>query len=388
MIRGYKYQLSPNENQKRLLTKFFGHTRFIYNYMLDVRIKAYQESRKRLSVFDLCKQLTTLKRLSEYEWLKEVTAESLQQSIRNMDRAFAQFFNKKSKFPKFKTKHGKQSCKFIQHVKIDFEKHKIYLSKIGFVNFYCDKIFIGKIGTVTVSKNSAGKYFASITVDDGIEIPKKRKAKENTTIGIDVGIKHFATLSTGEKIDNPKHHQKQEQRLSVLRRRLSKKQVDSNRRVLASLKMAKLYYKIVNQRKDFLHKLSSKIVAENQSIVIEDLNIAGMLKNHSLAKSISSASWSEFYRMLTYKTEWGGKNLIKIGRFEPSSKMCSCGMINNQLTLSDRSWTCSYCGVSHDRDILAAQNIKRFGLQKQNLTTTGWVIPEADVEMWCCNANL
>lgn len=371
MIRSYKYQLNLNETQKSKFAKFFGCTRFIYNFMLEKRIKAYQQDKKRLTAFDLCKLLTPLKKQEEYSWLNEVTNESLQQSIRNMDSAFTRFFRQKTGFPKFKSKHKEQSCKFISGVKIDFQRKKIYLSKIGWCGFFCDRIFSGKIGTITVTKNSAGKYFVSVVVDDEKKLPEKKPVGETTAVGIDVGIKHFATFSTGEKISNPKYYEKQQQRLAVLQRRLSKKQKGSKQREKAKLKVAKLHYKIANRRKDFLHKLSSKLIAENQSIIIEDLNVAGMMKNGRLAKSIASASWSEFYRMLSYKADWNGKNVIRIGRFEPSSKMCSCGVLNRELKLADREWTCKTCGSKHDRDILAAQNIKRFGLQKQNLISQG-----------------
>lgn len=225
----------------------------------------------------------------------------------------------------------------------------------------------GKLGTVTISKTPSGKYFISALVHTEELTPTKFTISEDKSIGVDVGIKDFATLSNGEKISNPKYFKNSQKRLAVLQRRLSKKKKGSKRREKAKLSVAKLHYTIANQRKDFLHKLTSKLVRENQTIIIEDLNVAGMVKNHKLAKSISDASWSEFFRQLKYKSEWSGVNVITIGRFEPGSKMCYCGVINKELTLKDRIWTCKSCNTTHDRDILAANNIKKFGLQKQNL---------------------
>ena len=380
MLRSYKYQLDLNETQKVFFAKSFGSCRYVFNWSLDKRIKAYQTDKTKLSAFDLSKELTGLKK--ELLWLNEVNSQSLQQSIRNMESAFTKFFRDKKGFPTFKNKFEKQSCKFTASVKIDFVKQKIKLPNIGWIRAFIDRTFEGKIGTVTVSKNKAGKYFVSVLVDNGVELPQKAPILSDTTIGIDVGIKEFAVLSNGEHIANPKFLENSSKRLSVLQRRLSKKQKGSKRRELAKLKVAKYHYKITCQRTDFIHKLTSKIVAENQSIIIEDLSIKGMLANHCLARSIQSASWSEFYRQLEYKSEWYGKNLIRIGRFEPSSKMCSCGTINKELTLKDREWTCKQCGVTHDRDLLAAQNIKKFGLQKQNLIgLTGKGIAIEDVEM-------
>jgi putative transposase len=349
--------------------------------MLNRQIEAYQKDKTRLGCVDLCKEMTQLKKQEEFKWLNDVTSESLQQSIRNMDSAFTRFFREKKGFPKFKSKFGKQSCKFINCVVIDFYKGKIRLPRIGWVNVFIDRKFDGEKGTVTVSKNKAGKYFVTLVIKDNKELPQKLQIVESEAIGIDVGLKHFATLSTGDKIDNPKYYQNGEARLKVLQRRLSKKQKGSNRHKEAKIRLAKAHYKIVCKRSDFLHKLTSKIIRENQTIVIEDLNVKGMMQNHKLAKGIQSVAWYEFFRQLKYKANWQGKNVLTIGRFEPSSKMCPvCGTINQDLKLSDRDWTCMNCGTMHDRDIAAAINIKQFGLQKQNLIGSGEAIPVEDVE--------
>ena len=368
MIKSYRYILKPNEKQKIFFEKSFGCARFVYNWALSKRIEAYQTKKKKLSCVDLCKMLTSLKKEEDKLWLNEVSMECLQQSIRNMDSAFTRFFREKKGFPKFKSKKDvRKSYKAINGVRIDFETNRIKLPKIGWVKFYKNRTFEGNIGTVTVSKNATGKYFVSVLVDDGIEKPLKPNIEYNTSVGIDVGIKDFAVLSNGYVYTNPKYLEKAETRLKVLQRRFSKKKKGSNRREKARLKLAKAYEKVANCRTNFIHQVTSRIVRENQTIIIEDLNVSGMMKNHNLAKHISSASWSEFFRQLQYKCEWYGKNLIKIGRFEPISKMCTCGYVNKELKLSQREWTCPNCGQHNDRDLLAAINIKRFGLQNQNL---------------------
>ena len=230
-------------------------------------------------------------------------------------------------------------------------------------------MFKGKIGTVTVSKSPTNKYYISILVDNGLKLPDKSSINPDTTVGIDVGIKTFATLSNGSVFENPKYLEKSSARLACLQRRLARKQKGSRRREKARLAVAKAYEHISNQRHNFLHHVVNNILGENQTVVIEDLNVEGMMRNHRLANSIASCSWSEFFRILSYKSDWKGVNLIRIGRFEPSSKMCECGYIHRDLKLSDRIWTCPSCGAINDRDLLAARNIKKFGLEKQNLLT-------------------
>lgn len=368
MIKAYKYRLHPTKEQAEFFEKSFGCVRFVYNWALNERIKAYQKDGTRISWVDSCKQLTELKKQEETKWLCEVSNQSLQSSIRNMDRAFTRFFREKKGFPKFKSKkHCKQSFQFVDQVYIDFATHRVKLPKIGKVKFGKNKTFDGKIGTCTVSKTPTGKYYISILVDDGNQLPQKAPITVETAVGIDVGIKDFSVLSNGQVYSNPKYLEKDEKRLKVLQRRLSRKQKGSKRRERARLAVAKQHEKIKNHRDNFIHQVTSRIVRENQTVIIEDLNVEGMLKNHNLAKHIASASWSEFFRQLQYKCDWYGKNLIRIGRFEPSSKMCLCGYINKDLTLKDREWECPQCGRHNDRDLLAAVNIKRFGLQKQNL---------------------
>lgn len=368
MIKAYRYRLNPTESQRIFFEKSFGCTRFVYNWALNMRIEAYQKDKARIGWVDICKRMTELKKQEDTVWLNEVSTMSLQSSIRNMDAAFTRFFREKKGFPKFKSKkEPRKSFQFVQQVSIDFERNRIKFPKVGWVKFFKNRTFEGKIGTVTVSKNASGRYYVSVLVDDGKELPAKAPIEYDTAVGIDVGIKDFAVLSNGQVYANPKYLEKSEQRLKVLQRRFAKKQKGSNRRERARIQLAKQYERVRNCRTNFIHQVTSRIVRENQTIIIEDLNIQGMVKNHNLAKSISSASWHEFFRQLEYKCEWQGKNLIKIGRFEPSSKMCTCGYVNKELKLSQREWTCPNCGQINDRDLLAAINIKRFGLQEQNL---------------------
>lgn len=367
MIKAYKYRLNPNEEQRIFFEKSFGCARYVYNWGLTLRNEAYQKDGTRLSWVDICKQMTELKKQEETSWLNEVSNQSLQSSIRNMDSAFTRFFQEKKGFPKFKSKKGKQSFQFVQRVTMDFANHKVKLPKMGWVNFYNNREFVGKIGTVTISKSTTGKYYMSVVVDDWLDLPARAPINHETSVGIDVGIKDFAVLSNGQVFENPKYLEKAEKRLKVLQKRYTKKQKGSKRQERARLAVAKAHEKVRNCRTDYIHKVTSKIIRENQTVIIEDLNVDGMMKNHCLAKHIASVSWSEFFRQLQYKAEWNGVNLIRIGRFEPSSKMCLCGAINKDLKLSQREWACPNCGRHNDRDLLAAINIKRFGLQEQNL---------------------
>jgi len=365
MEKGIKYRLYPNNKQRILLEKHFGATRWLYNYSLNKKIKLYQRRNKSISCFDLIKEIPKLK--DDREWLKEVNSQSLQMELRQLDNAFTRFFREKKGFPNFKSKKKKNSFSIPQGNRI--EDNKVSFIKIGSIKAKIDRKFDGRIIKATISKNNINQYFVSYIIDTNNILEHTRNINKKTTVGIDLGIKHFAILSSGEKIDNPKFLRKSEQRLAILQKRLSKKKKGSNNRIKARYKVAKIHNKISNQRSYFLHNLTSKLTNDNQvdTYAIENLNINGMIKNHCLAKSISDVSWGEFVRQLSYKCKWYGKNLLTIGRFEPSSKMCSCGYINKELKLSDREWECPECKVTHDRDILASNNIKKFALQNQNL---------------------
>ena len=371
MLKAYKFRLYPTHSQVEQFVQHFGAVRFVYNWSLEQKIKVYEIENKSLSRFDLNKMLPDLK--NENEWLKNANAQSLQETNIDLESAFTKFFREKKGFPKFKSrKNPVQSFHVPQHYTVNFDENTIKLPKIGLVKAKLHQTFEGKLKTATVSMNSAEQFHISILIDDKKEAPTTQPFNENTTIGIDVGIKHFATLSNGTKIDNPRHLSNSSMKLSVLQRRLSRKQKGSNNRNKARIVVAKQHLKISNQRKDFLHKTTSKLIRENQAVAVETLNVKGMLKNHCLAKAISDVSWSEFFRMLEYKAEWYGKTVLKIGRFEPSTKICNvCGYYNRAMTLSVREWKCDDCGSVHDRDINAALNIKAFALQSQNLLTVG-----------------
>lgn len=367
-MKGYKYRLYPNKRQTELLNQMLGNARFVYNWALNRRIEAYQKDKKKLSAFTLMKELAKLKKKEEYEWLNLSVAQSLQASIVNMEKAFTRFFKQKKGFPNFKSKkRGKQTISFPQNTKIDFENNKISVNKLLWIKTKISRTFEGTIKTAVISKTPTNKFFISLTVEQKDKKVKQKTIREKTAVGIDTGIKMFATLSDGREIENPKHLKSSLQRLKVLQRRASKKQKGSNNRRKAFLRVARLHEKISNQRMDFIHKTTTQIANEWDTVIVENLHIAGMLKNHCLAQSIADLGLGAFYRILNYKLTENGKNYLEIGRFEPSSKLCECGELNNNLTLADRVWTCEKCGVTHQRDLLAARNIKKFGLQKQNL---------------------
>lgn len=360
MLRAYKYELRPTNEQKDQLNQAVGGCRFVYNLALETKITAYQ-SGKSYTCFDLIKQLTELKK--DLIWLNNLPAQSLQQAISNLDNAYTNFFKGRASFPKFKKKGAGGSFRIPVAIKVDFDNWAVKLPKYGNVSFNRDRKFQGIVKQATISKTATNRYFISILVDTEIKLPKLKPINEKTTVGIDLGIKYFAVLSDGKKIDNPKNLVKAQVKLRIAQRSLSRKVKGSKSRNRQKIIVASIYEKVTNKRKDFLHKLSAEITNQYDSIAIENLNITGMVKNHKLAKHISDASWGTFETYLKYKAGWTGKNILQIGRFEPSSKMCSCGKVNNRLQLNDREWTCEYCNITHDRDLLAAQNIKTFGLR-------------------------
>ena len=367
MLQAYKYRMYPSHEQVTLLMRHIHACRFVYNYSLEQKIKAYEQDGQKLSCFDLNNRLPALK--EEYPWLKEVNSQSLQNANKNLDNAFTRFFREKKGFPRFKSKKNPvQSFQVPQHYRVDFEQGWIKLPKISRIKTIFHRVFTGTMKYTTVSVTSTGKWFVSILVDDGKPEPEPVPFSSDTTLGIDVGLTDFATLSTGKKIENPRHLKNSLQRLKVLQRRVSRKKKGSKNRGKAIRKLAQCHEKIANQRNDFLHKISFRVVSENQAIAVESLNVGGMMKNHHLAQGIGDVSWSTFFTMLDYKCRKYGKTLLKIGRFDPSSKICSkCGYLKRDLTLSDREWICPDCGTHHDRDINAAINIKKFALQEQNL---------------------
>ncbi len=366
----YKYKLKPTCKQQNHLNHAFGCCRFIYNWGLNKKVQAYKANKQTIGYVELAHELTLLKQDGEHDWLKEVNNTSLQQSLRNLDKAFVRFFREKKGFPKFKSKKkSKDSAKYINSVHFDFVNWKVKIPKCGWVKLCHNRTFdtTKQYGTLTVSKDKCGEYWCTIVVYDVEEKPKA-KVSDKTAVGIDLGIKDYAILSDGTKYGNPRFLEEGCKKLKKLQKRFAKAKKGSNRREAMRVKVARQYRKISNRRGDFLHKLSTYLVEHYNTICLENLNIEGMLKNHNLASSIQSASWSEFVRQLAYKADWGGKNIVFIGRFEPSTKTCSnCGYINRDITLKDREWTCPQCGTHHDRDVNAAVNIKDFALHRQNL---------------------
>lgn len=375
MIKAYKYKLKPDDKQQVLLSQFFGCTRFIYNWGLEMKSSAYKQASKNLSYVNLAHQLTCLKQQPDYKWLNNCSNVALQQSLRNLDVAFTTFFRKKAQYPKFKSKKkSKDSAKFIEHVHFDFENWKVKLPKLGWVKLCKNRTWnqeTSKQGTVTVSKDKCGTYWISVVIDNQQPNNNKKSIKSETAVGIDLGIKDYAILSDGTKYSNPKHLDKSQKMLAHWQKCFARTKQGSKNHERARLKVAKTYRRITNQRNDFLQKLTSDLVRKYDTICLEDLNVNDMKQNHNLARAISDVAWSEFVRELTYKSEWYGKNIVFIGRYEPSSKLCHCcGYINKGLSLSDREWICTVCGEHHDRDVNAAINIKTIALEKQNLIGT------------------
>ena len=356
MLTSIKYELNPSKTQAKGLNQTFGNCRFVYNWALDKKIKAYSESKKTLSCFDLSKELTHVKK--ELEWLKLSGAQALQQSISNLDSAFTNFFRTKEGFPKFKNKNSKQSFRVSQDVKIKYNNYKFCIPKVGWVKFYKDKEIDGVIRFATVSKSTTGRYFVSITYDT----TKERKTG-NGVVGIDLGIKNLAITSDGEVFENQKHLKSNLTKLRIEQRKLQRKfkkgKEQSKNWHKQKLVVAKIHEKIAFQRKDQLHKITSYIATTYETVCIEDLATSNMLKNSKLSLAISEMGWGMFREMLNYKV----KDLRVIGRFEPSSKTCNlCGDINKELKLSNRVWTCKN-GHKLDRDLNAALNIKNWGLR-------------------------
>lgn len=357
--KAFKVRLYPTLEQQARINKTIGCARWVYNHFLAMRKEVYQTEKRTLSYNQCSAVLTELKRAPETEWLAEVDKFALQNSLRDLDTAFINFFEGRARFPKFKIKRRpKQSYQTNytnDNIRIDRMRHRIKLPKIGWVEYAADgrKIPDG-IVNVTISKTPSGKYFASILCKVVIE----QLPIGNKEVGIDMGLKKFAILSTGEVIENPKYYIKAQKKLARLQRALSRKKKDSKNYEKARLKLARQHEKVTNQRRDFQHKLSKKLVVENQVISMEDLRIKGMVKNRKLAKAISDAGWGEFQRMVEYKATWYGRTFVKINSFYPSSKLCEkCGTKNAMLTLSDRKWQCPVCGAIHDRDLNAAKNI-------------------------------
>ncbi len=357
MFKAYKYRIYPTKDQIVLIEKHFGSTRFLYNYFLEYRQKAYAKGNKKVGYMVTQAELTKLKKQKEYEWLNECGSQSLQMALRDLDSAYSRFFRKKGGYPKFKSKkHTSQSFTAPQYIKV--ANNYVYLPK-----FTKDGIKVKldrEIPNNAVLKQN-NQYFVSILIDDGNDISKPTKAK--SAVGLDMGLTDLIITSDGKKYDNNKYFAKSQQKLIKLQRRLSKKKKGSNNRHKAKLKVQKLHTKIRNQRKDTLHKISNEITNRYDIICLETLNVRGLQKNKRLAKGIADVAWSEFMRQLAYKAQWKGKTVLKIDQWFPSSQICSnCGTNTGKKELHVRKWGCPECHAKHDRDVNAAVNIKNYGL--------------------------
>ena len=359
--RAYQFRFYPTPEQKVILARTFGCTRFAYNHMLHQRTEAWFERQERMGYHESSAALTALKKTEEHAWLNEVSSVPVQQALRHLQTAFTNFFAERTKYPKFTQKNGRQSAAYTMNA-FRWDGAALKLAKMD------EPLAIrwsraipkdAKLTTVTVSKDTAGRYHVSMLCDDVVSARPDVAGK----IGIDLGLTHFAILSNGEKIAAPNVFRKNEVKLAKLSRRLAKKQKGSANRRKAKLKVARMHARTADSRRDFLHKLSTRLINENQVIAIESLSVKNMQKNRCLSKSISDAGWSEFRRQLEYKAKWYGRTLIGIDRWYPSSKRCSdCGHTVAKMSLRTRAWTCTECESIHDRDINAARNVLAAGL--------------------------
>jgi len=376
--KAYKFRIYPTDAQAVFFAKHFGCTRFIYNHLLSVRRDAYRNDGIKISGLECKRMIPPMKKQSGFEWLAEVNSQSLQEASLDLEKAYRRFFDRslKAGYPKFKKKGLRDSFCVPQHFTIDVQNNRIFIPKLksGIKTvFHRSLKKTVKINSITFSLSPAGKYHASINVDEQVSHrkPVSKVTASTKAVGIDLGIKDFLVESTGRKANAPKFLRASEIRLKRAQRKLSRKKKGSANRSKQRLRVARLHEKVSNQRNNFLHHQSKRIVDENQVIYLETLNVQGMMKNRHLARSISDCGWSEFVRQLKYKAQWKGSIIVQIGQWEPSSKLCStsgCDYKHNSLKLSDREWTCPQCNSNHDRDINAAKNIEKIGLEAPELT--------------------
>ena len=357
-IRGFKYRFYPTSAQRLELAQTFGCTRYVFNWALSLRTNSYYQDNVALSYTDTSNALTKLKKDPNKPWLKAVSSVPLQQGLRHLNTAFKNFFAGRTKYPRFKKKNNRQSAHYAPNA-FQWRDGRLILAKMSEpLKIRWSRYFEGEPKQVIVSKDPSNRYFVSFLVEEELEQWQLGKEK----IGIDLGIKDIVVSSTGFASGNPKHYQEYQARLKTLQRRLAKKKKGSNNRYKARLKVAKLHAKITDCRKDFLHKLSTKLVSESQAIYTETLAVKNMMANHKLAKAIADCGWGEFLRQLEYKCKWHGRELVAIDRWFPSSKRCnSCGYVLDKLPLEIREWTCPSCNSHNLRDLNAAKNIKAVG---------------------------
>jgi putative transposase len=361
MQKAYRYRFYPTTEQESLLRRTMGCARLVYNKALAARTEAWYERQERIDFVKTSFMLTSWKKQEDLDFLNEVSSVPLQQGLRNLQKAFTNFWAGRAKYPNFKKKHNGGSAEFTKAA-FRWKDGQVFLAKcIEALPIRWSRDFPSgcEPSTITIQLEASGRWFASLLVDTDIgQLPKSDRS-----IGLDVGITSLIATSNGDKIANPKHFKQLRKKLKRVQKALSRKQKGSNNRHKARLKVALVHAQITDARKDFLHKLTTQLVRKNQTIVVEDLAIKNMVKNHKLALAISDASWGELIRQLAYKCEWYGRELVKIDRWFPSSKRCgSCGHVVDKLPLNIREWECPKCGMNHDRDINAANNILAAGL--------------------------
>lgn len=364
MLNATKIRLYPTTAQRDALARQFGCARWIFNWGLDLSRRTYLETGKGLTYRDLQNQLPKLKQ--EHAWLRDADSQALQVALQNLAAAYEAFFKGRARYPRFRSKHDRQSFAYPQRARVAEQRENgwglLSLPKIGPVRANIHREIVGKIKTVTISMDTAGRYWAAILTDDGTPLPPV--SAEGPALGIDVGLTHFAVTSTGCKIANKRFIKRAAANLRRKQKALSRKQKGSKSRQKARLQVARAHEKVRRARADFLHKLSRRLVNESQVIAVEDLNVSGMMRNRSLAKAIGDCSWSMFIGFAAYKAERDGKAFVKCHRFFPSSKTCNaCGHVTESLPLGIRNWTCQRCGSENDRDINAAKNIRDEGLR-------------------------
>lgn len=363
--RAYRYRFYPSSEQADLLARTFGCVRYVYNRALAERSRAWTQEQRRVSFAETCRMLTAWKADPETAWLYEVSNVALQQGLQHLQNAYLAFWAKRARYPRFKSKRRSRASATFTTSGFRWRDGRITLAKMtGPLDIRWSRpLPVGaEPSTVTVSRDSAGRWHISILVEETIKtLPPLESA-----VGIDAGIMSLVTLSTGEKITNPRHERRDRARLALMQRRLSRKANGSANRAKARWKVARAHARIADRRRDHLHKLSTRIIRENQTVIIEDLSVGNMVRNHSLARAISDAAWAEFRAMLEYKAGWYGRAVVAIDRFYPSSKTCSgCGHLLASLPLDVREWRCPGCGAVHDRDVNAAQVIRAAGLAVQ-----------------------
>jgi putative transposase len=360
--RAYRYRFYPSPGQAGLLNRTFGCVRYVHNRALAERSRAWTQERKRVTFADTCRMLTEWKADPETAWLYEVSNVALQQGLQHLQNAYVSFWGKRAKYPQFKSKHKSRASATFTSVGFSYRDGRIKLAKMDApldIRWSRPLPEGAEPSTVTVSRDAAGRWHISVLVEEEI----KQYPAADSAVGIDAGITTLLTLSTGEKIANPRHERRDRERLAKAQRAMARKQKGSKNKEKARVKVARVYARIADRRRDGLHKLSTRIIRENQTVIIEDLPVRNMVRNHKLARAISDASWSELRRQLEYKADWHGRTIIAVDRFYPSSKACSaCGKIAAKMPLSVREWECRACGASHDRDVNAAINIRAAGL--------------------------